>query len=455
MTRTATVGVGSWPGWVGERPREEPSPLLLRILLLVSVVVLGLVQTNQASPGTALIAGQAFMVLLGVATVVLGFLGARWRIKFPPETLLSVAFVVWCLLGVFAAENLPLFYTRYGTLAKTVGMYVIFVNLVRTRKMLLWMAAGYVLTVSSYFLLGVEVRAEEGARAAGITGDPNGLAAFAVIAFACSMMCFHMVKRRWARVLFLLPLPVFAWMVRNSGSRSGMMGLLLLVGAVYWFYIRLRMGKGRLGRRLAGLMVGLLLLGGGLYLFITSPFWVRIQETLGIGNVLPRPHRGETRLYMALAGLKIMAEHPLLGVGYMQFAVVAGRFVPGLWMRQSHNTWVEAGAGAGLPGLFMWLGAYVLLTVRAYRLHKNARIPLGDRALAGLCLAFLVFWWFRSLFFIHLGEKVFLPVIGGITGYLTSLGRLHATGAQRGPEGTGGEMPSGLPPSRPSGPGPS
>lgn len=434
MTRVATLNATATSRPAAAGPREEPSPFTLRILLLASILVLGLVQSNQASPRMALLGGQLLMILLAAATVLFGFLGARWRINFPIESVLAVAFVSWCLTGVFVVSHLDYFYTKYGTLVKTVSLYLIFVNLVRTRKMFLWMAAAYVLTVVSYFFLGVEaLRAEEGARAVGVTGDPNGLATYAIIALTCAVICFQMVKRRWVKILFLLPTPAFVWMVANSGSRSGMLGLLLLIGALYWFYIRQRVHAGSVGARLAGLAVGIILVGGVLYMLMASPLWVRIEQTFGLGPAGEATFREESRLYYAAVGLEIMAQHPILGVGYYHFRVAALGLAPGV-AGVSHNTWIEAGAGTGFLGLFLWIGAYVLLTVRANRLRKNRFVAAGDRALVGICLAFIAFWWFRSLFFIHLGEKVLLPVIGGMTAYLTTLCRLYG----KGPLGAGG-----------------
>jgi len=156
---------------------------------------------------------------------------------------------------------------------------------------------------------------------------------------------------------------------------------------------------------------------------MSGPFWSRIVRTFVEGGT------GEIRILMMAIGARVMSEHSLVGVGYQQFPMVAAQFEPALDMYASHNTWIEAGAGAGLPGLALWLGAYIVFTIRVRRLRKNPNVPPVDAGLVSLCFVFMLFWWFRSMFFTHLGDKVLLPLVGGMTGYLTSLSRTYLPSA--------------------------
>ena len=405
------------------------SPLLLCVLTAAAILTLGLLQSNKASGQVELIAGQAAVAVLAIAFVVFGLLGAGWHIKMPLETLLSVLFVVWALIGIFVAEEPSLLLQYYVSLVKMVALYVVFVNMVRTRKIFFWLAGAYVVTVLCFFVIGAkDLRAEEGTRAVGTTGDPNGLATYAIIAGVCAMVCFHVARRRFVKTLCLLAIPIFMWLVVNSGSRSGLGGVVLVSLGAYWWYIRERVRDKGIVSKAAGLAVGAVVIASVLYIVMSGPFWYRIQKTFGVGEYA---HTGgtltsEARVNLVVSGVKLMAHHPLVGVGYFQYRMSIGEVNPSLVGMVSHNTWIEAGCGTGVPGLLLWLGAYVVLTHRILKLRKNPRLNPIDRGVVALCMVFMAFWWFRSMFFIHLGDKIFLPLVGGITGYLSSLSREYA-----------------------------
>ncbi|MCK4788975.1 MAG: O-antigen ligase family protein [Desulfobacteraceae bacterium] len=407
------------------------APLILRVFLFVAIFLLGAVHANNVFASRAgLIVSQLCMVVLALAVLLFGFIGCGWKIKMPSETTLSIAFVLWCLTGFAIARNMEYFRISYTTLAKTVGLYLVIVNLVRCRRDFIWMAFGYVCTVLLMFVMGSEIIAQEaaaGIRAEGIVGDANGLATWATIGFISMLICFTVFENKIIKGLLLLPTPAFLFLVVRSGSRSGMLGAIIVIALVYWWYIRGQVRERSGLVKLGGFLVGGILVAGIIYVVISGQFWYRVQKTFGFGPYSYGTAEGDVRVLMVKGGLIVMSRHPLLGVGYRQYRIVIGEIDPGLATLVSHNTWIEAGCGAGLPGLAMWLAAYVILTRRAWRLRKNPALPLVDRGIVSMCLVFLAFWWFRSLFFTHLGDKTLLPVVAGMTGYLSALGEQYGT----------------------------
>jgi len=409
----------------------RPAPLLLRICLFGTVVLLGTVSANNVFPSqVGLFLSQANAVVLALAVLLFGFLGCGWKIKMPPETIFTIMFVLWCLTGFAVFTYFPYFRDCFTTLVKTVGLYLMIVNLVRCRRDFIWMAFGYVCTVLLMFVMGSEIVAEEaatGIRAAGLVGDANALATWAAIGFISMMICFTALQNKIMKILFLLLAPAFLFLVVRSGSRSGMLGMIIVIAMVYWWYIRGQVRESGGLVKLVGFLLGVALVAGIFYVIVSGQFWYRIQQTFGFGPYTYGTVEGEARVFMVKSGLIVIGRHPLLGVGYKQFMFAISEIDPGLVGSASHNTWIEAGCSSGLPGLAMWLAAYVILTRRAWKLRKNPALPLVDRGIVSMCLVFLALWWFRSLFFIHLGDKDVLPVIAGMTGYLLGLSEQYGT----------------------------
>jgi len=394
------------------------APLFLRMLLFVAVVLLGTVSANNIFPSeVGLVLSQLSIVVLAGAVFLLGFIGCGWKIKMPPEAALSLGLVLWCLTGYVVAIYQPYFVVSYITFVKTMGLYVVIVNLVRSRKDFIWMAAGYVLTVMLLFLMGSEVISEAGVsgeRAAGIVGDANALATWATMGIVSSVICFNCFRSFLLKAIVLLPMPIFLFMIVRSGSRTGMLGIMLVIILIYWWYIRGQVKEQSGWIKLVAFLVGIVFIAGVFYLVMSGEFWFRIQKTFAFGAYTSRGiAQDEQRLELYSAGIKIIKESPVFGAGYQQMRITAEKV--------AHNTWIEAGADGGIPALAMWLGAYIILTRRIWKIRKNPALPLVDRGVVSMCLVFIAFWWFRSLFFNHLGEKVLLPVIAGITGYVTSL----------------------------------
>lgn len=409
----------------------RPAPSILQIFLFVTVFLLGTVSTNNVYPSrVGLFLSQANVVVLALAMLLFGFLGCGWKIKMPAEAIFTTLFALWCLTGLAVSINFPYFRICYTTLVKTVGLYLVIVNLVRCRRDFIWMAFGYICSVLTMFVMGSKIIMEEaaaGVRVAGLLGDANGLATWATIGFISMMICFTVFQNKVVRILFLLQTPAFLFMVVSSGSRSGMLGIIIVITLIYWWYIRGQVRERSGLVKLGGFLLGGVLVAGIFYVVVSGQFWSRIQTTFGFGPYSHGTAEGEARAFMFKGGLTMIGRHPLVGVGYGQYRFAISEIDPELAGKVSHNTWIGAGCSAGVPGLAMWLAAYVFLTRRAWRLRKNPALPLVDRGIVSMCLVFLALWWFRSFFFAALGEKCLLPVVAGMTGYLSALSEQYGT----------------------------
>src|SRR6185295_7168359 len=80
-------------------------------------------------------------------------------------------------------------------------------------------------------------------------------------------------------------------------------------------------------------------------------------------------------------GIGYMLDRPLFGVGMRNFQVAEGTISPrarlrdrgvGVWWGAAHNTYVQAGAELGVPGLLFFLGMFATAFASLRRAARNA-----------------------------------------------------------------------------------
>jgi O-antigen ligase len=99
----------------------------------------------------------------------------------------------------------------------------------------------------------------------------------------------------------------------------------------------------------------------------------------------------DTRLKLWRAGLRMIADHPVTGVGVGRFKMYALSYGadddPEL-VHIAHNTYISIGAEMGVPGLVLYLGLFGATLRSLVRLHENAgRLGAGLLGVASESLA--------------------------------------------------------------------
>ena len=216
----------------------------------------------------------------------------------------------------------------------------------------------------------------DGDRAAwiGIFANPNDLAYYLVVGVAMALTARETSRRGWVRNLNLLLLVPLGVALLLTQSRGGM----LAAGAVLllWTMRSLRRAPALLGVGIA-LMCVLQLAPG-------DPWSKRNEEASYHGEDLSA--RG--RLDAWRTGLNMAKERPLSGVGAGAFVVAYPSFAPGDAgpARTEHNTFIQLLAELGIPGLFLFLGAFGAGVVGVSRAAGRPRLaPYARGVQCGLC----------------------------------------------------------------------
>jgi O-antigen ligase len=241
-------------------------------------------------------------------------------------------------------------------------------------------------------------------RPGGVSGDANY---FALCASTCLVLGLHLALSGRPRIekLFLygcLGVTSIAFLL--AASRGGILGL-----AIGLLYLMARSGRGIRNLAVLGLII--------------VPLLLVVPNTLV--QRFSHPNKGDEeavdqRKTTWIAGLRMVASHPLVGVGLGNFEFVVVRYEDPtqkpVW-HLAHNTYIEVAAELGIPGFLAYL-ALLISSFRAWgrftRSKSESQDPLlldirvGFQAAfltAAVCAFFVSAWWYRFFWMV-----LFLPV---------------------------------------------
>jgi putative inorganic carbon (hco3(-)) transporter len=232
-----------------------------------------------------------------------------------------------------------------------------------------------------------------------ISGDANYFGLCAASALVLALHLALVARRGWEKIFLFGCVGLISVAFFMASSRGGILGL-----AVGLLFLMVRSGRGLRGLA----MVATLMLP--LFVIVPSTLIQRFSHP-SVGD----EEAVEARKITWMAGLRMVASHPIVGVGLGQFESVVVSYESGNDSEQyltyywsvAHNTYIEVAAELGIPGLLAYL-AMVFTSFRAWvRFGKKENEPptpllreasVGFQAAlvtAAICLFFISAWWFR------------------------------------------------------------
>jgi len=363
--RTKAVAVARKTGWdlllvcvalyiataVGRIHEVFPILLPLKLTLLSAVLSIGLCLLQQR--------GQRRLTLVRSRTTT-------WLI----------ALVCWGALTVPGALHQGLAFQTWSDFARTAVMFAVLVASVRStrdveRLILVYFAVTvvYVAVVISRFKMGSGANWRLGDL---YTYDANDLATLIATAMPFGLYFVLADRRLGVRLLALTGLGLLAVGLIRSGSRGGFLAFLAVTAFVLLFVTTIPVRS-----RVAGLIVIIAIVSGT----ASDKYWSQMQTIVHYKQDYNMTSDvGRVKIWKR--GIGYMLDRPLFGVGMRNFQVAEGTISPrarlrdrgvGVWWGAAHNTYVQAGAELGVPGVLIFL---TMLGTAFYSLCRVARRAL-------------------------------------------------------------------------------
>ncbi|MFH1860442.1 MAG: O-antigen ligase family protein, partial [bacterium] len=247
--------------------------------------------------------------------------------------------------------------------------------IVNSQKRLEIMLAANIFGIT-YFSLNGFYSFLTGGDVTGIYSDNNSIAHILVlfVPFAIAML-FYPNKwiRLWGCVLILMQLST----IIISNSRGGLLGL---AGVLLWMLFQ---GLRGFKWKMIGIVVIIALVAAGI-IFGTEAGGKCIKRMETVKSYQKDKGSAMKRIYLWQAGIEMMKDYPITGVGLQNFKLTFPEYNPYLRTQVTHNTYIQFGSESGIPGL----GLYLLLLIFHFKTTFDIRRRVDKNSfISYICLS--------------------------------------------------------------------
>ena len=393
------------PAWQEER---EKLPFLAFLVFIFIAV----------ATGSAARFPWNYIVKISGAVLLAAF-AIRWltaRIRLAPEVFLYLLWGIWSSAAMIAGANYALYVMSAGTVFQIWLLLVIIAGYTNNGRVLSFNLLAFLCGAAVVWLSGAlsgsfESALEMQTRATGRSMDPNGFGWLMIVA-TVAMAYFWMLPTRWSMLkhaTLATGMVSAAAAAVFSGSRFGILGMVLFYAVWLWFCYR-----GELFRRARVLLVAVLAASVGGFAFVSliqrTTAGARLHETwLRLtGRTTTGGSAGRIEIYQE--ALSVIARHPLFGVGLNNFRLHSTHGAV------AHSEFTEVAADTGIPGAMIYFTIYYLMWRRAGRIAKYSPDP-GAVRIAKLVKAYLVVMLFIGLGAPHYYSKTAWIILGSFIGW--------------------------------------
>jgi O-antigen ligase len=350
-------------------------------------------------------------ILTGVVAILLFLCDRaerrRLHLLWCPTTRYVLALLLWMVLSTSGAIRIGNSLDMLvDNLVKTILMYLVIVAGVRGPRDVERLAVTYLASATVYAAV-VLSRFDLDEGDAWRLGhlyyyDANDFATLAVSAMPLGLYVCHRARRASRRALGMLALGTLASALVYTGSRGGFIALLAVVAFILFGYraIDLRW-------RLCGAaLVALVVIGTA-----SDQYWRQMSTIVSDADYNRTEEGGRMQIWRR--GVGYMLRYPVFGVGPGNFQTAEGTLSPlaerqqyGIGVRWSaaHNSFIQAGAELGLPGLLLFTAVIVSAFHGFRRSNRRESVfaaagcaPELTQALCASLIGFVVGAFFLSL----------------------------------------------------------
>jgi len=426
---TGSVGGGGEDGSSGRGEEigrgEEKKRLLLKrghllgyagLFLFTAVLYF---RPYEFFPGYTFLFSLAFWIAVSTLAVFFptqfmleGTLTAR-----PREVNLAILFTLLVLVGIPLATDPGMAWKSFNDpYLKSVLMFIVLVNVVRTERRLKWLlllalAVGCVLSVSAFqdsqrgnfTVEGYRVTGNIG----GMFGNVNDMALHLVVTVPIAIGLFLQTRSLWQKIVYALACLAMVTGIFFSYSRGAFLGLICVVATLIWMLFR--------RNRVAAVVLFCIAI---ILMLVVAP-GNYINRVLSIvDHSRDAAGSASQRQAVLMRSFLVSLRHPLLGVGMGNFPIYSIRNLV------THNSYTQVSSELGMPALALYV-MFMLTPLRS--LARIARETFATRRdtrvhyLAVGLAASLVGYMITSAFI----AVAYWPFVYYVVGYAVTLRRIY------------------------------
>lgn len=215
----------------------------------------------------------------------------------------------------------------------------------------------------------------------GLFIDPNTFGYYIFFGISFAFILFNTVKNTTFNKLKLILLVIFSFMmVLYTASRGTY--VIFIISVTLNVIVLLLQSELKKGRKSLFYFLVLFILP-----LIYFNFFTLIEGTALETRFIYAQENETPRILHVWEAIRVGFDNPILGVGGGNYALVPRNFEQGLF---SHNSFTEAFANYGIPGLLLFLSVYFNVLSDLAKAYKSPRV-VDKRALLYLAIFFISF----------------------------------------------------------------
>lgn len=336
-----------------------------------------------------------------------------WWLGFLALMLVGVPFSYW------RSESLGLIWTyTFRSLAYYFYIVSLCTTLRRCRTMMFVSIVCQIVTLISCLLFGgTGSETDTRFRIAGslFLSNSNELALQLLLGITALMFLFY-IGGIWKSILASGCILASFVYILKTGSRGGLVSLVVLFFVVFWVSKRQRLRFVLFAIPIAA--IGLAIIPAAQLHRFTLIFEPETTQSLDI-NESAAVGSSKERQELLKKGMEYTVTHPLFGVGMGQFAAAytgeaekKGEHAP--WLG-THNSYTQVSAECGIPAFICYMAVIVLIFRRTYGVYSRAASKPQLSELHGLafCLFAGILVYSIGTFFFHMAYNALLPLLAG------------------------------------------
>ena len=262
-----------------------------------------------------------------------------------------------------------------------------------------WRDWKILLIISLIFAILVSYYGITGEKSWSTVGNPTYVVGYIIFHIYFALLLFFKESHKGLRWLYLIPIPIMMLSFKRCSISGAYVGLGTSIIVLFFLYALLSKNK---KVKIYTLMIGLLIvLFTGLIFTNRNSDWVKNTPFISAAQgITIQKNTFQTRLISWRAAAKDFKNHPILGTGHGNYAIIFDKyFEPTFYdytrsetyFDRAHNNLIDIGSTTGLLGLLTYLLIFFAVAYYLIKGYREEKISLHEFVLlSSLIIAYFI-----------------------------------------------------------------